>query len=154
MSDMQWDYEQPFTMEVCIAEKDTDRLGHTNNQVYLNWMEEISWQHIEAVGITWEKQEADGKAMAIRHTELDYENASYAGEQIIVATWITSCERRMTTSRAFQIVRVQDQKTLVRGRCDYVCIDLKRGKPARMPDWYEATLKSMIPESLSAASQE
>jgi acyl-CoA thioester hydrolase len=122
---MQWDYPDPFIMDITVSKDDTDRLGHTNNQVYLKWFEQISWLHIEPRGMPWSLQEELGKAMAITRTEIDYKAASYAGEALQVATWITHSDGRLLTSRGFQIIRLSDKKTLVRAKSYYACIDLK-----------------------------
>lgn len=143
---MQWDYPNPFIMDITVAEKDTDRLGHTNNQVYLKWFEEISWQHIELNGMSWQLQEKLGKAMAITRTEIDYLAASYAAEAVQVGTWITHSDGRLLTSRAFQIIRRHDQKILVRAKSFYACIDLNTGKPSRMPKVIAETLGKLTVE--------
>ena len=140
---MQWDYDDPFTMDITVAEADTDRLGHTNNQVYLKWFEQISWLHIEPRGMSWELQEKLGKAMAITRTEINYLGASYASEQLQVATWITHSDGRLLSTREFQIIRISDQKTLVRAKSAYACIDLKSGRPSRMPMEIAETLGNL-----------
>ena len=140
---MQWDYPDPFIMDITVSEGDTDRLGHTNNQVYLKWFEQISWLHIEPNGLPWSLQEELGKAMAITRTEIDYLAASYAGEQLQLGTWITHSDGRLLTTRAFQILRVSDQKTLARAQSFYACIDLKSGRPSRMPTVIADTLAKL-----------
>jgi acyl-CoA thioester hydrolase len=137
---MKWDYPNPFIMDITVAEADTDRLGHTNNQVYLKWFEDVSWQHVEPNGMPWALQEELGKAMAITRTEIDYIAASYVGEQLQLATWIISSDGRLLSSRAFQIVRPSDNKVLARAQSHYACIDLKTGRPSRMPNAISDTL--------------
>lgn len=129
-----WDRPNPYVHEVCVGQTDTDRLGHANNTAYLKWMEAASWQHIEPIGMDWAAHELSGKAMAITRTEIDYLAACYEGEVLQVATWITACDGRLSSERAFQIIRPSDGKTLVRAVCRYACIDLKSGRPVRMPE--------------------
>jgi acyl-CoA thioester hydrolase len=140
---MHWDYPDPFIMDITVSEGHTDRLGHTNNQVYLKWFEEISWQHVEPKGMPWSLQEELGKSMAITRTEIDYLAASYAGEVLNVGTWITHSDGRLLTSRAFQIIRPSDDKVLVRAKSHYACIDLRTGRPSRMPKVIAETLDSL-----------
>ncbi|WP_396588210.1 acyl-CoA thioesterase [Bermanella sp. R86510] len=142
-----WQYANPFTMDIVVSADDTDRLGHTNNQVYIKWMEEISWRHIEQHGLTWDKQTQENRAMAIHRTDIEYLQASYEGDALVMATWITSCERQLTTSRHFQCVRPADGKTIIQANSHYVSIDLKTGKPARMPKWYQQTLQQLAIET-------
>lgn len=77
-----WDYPDPFVIDHTVVKTDTDRLGHTNNQVYLKWFEDISWQHIEPEGMSWSIQKDLGKAMAITRTEIDYLAASYETDHL------------------------------------------------------------------------
>lgn len=138
MSDLSWDLPDPFTMPIRVAVEDIDRLGHTNNQVYLRWLEELSWRHVESLGFGWEAYEQHGLAMAIRRTEIDYLGACYAGDELIMGTWITDCDGRLSSERKFQLLRVEDGRTMLRAKVTYVCIELKSGKPRRMPPEYVA----------------
>lgn len=137
-TDICWDLPNPFCMDIEVQAIHMDRLGHTNNAHYLNWMEEVSWPHIESVGMGWEVQEASGKSMAIVRTEIDYIASSYAGDALIMGTWITTSDNKFQSSRQFQLVRRDNGKTLLRAVCKYVCIDLKKGKPGRMPPEFAA----------------
>ena len=128
-----WDFTLPHTYQLTVRPEDTDRLGHTNNTAYLHWMEEVSWRHIEPLGMSWHAHEEAGKAMAITRTEIDYLASAYAGDEVIIGTWITASDGRLTSERKFQIVRLADARTLVRAHCRYACIDMKTGRPSRMP---------------------
>ena len=133
MSDWQWRMADPFTMNIQVSEKDVDRLGHANNTVYLQWMEEISWAHIESVGLTWELQEELGRAMAIVHTGIDYKAAALAGDELILGTWLTEFDGKLRSGRQFQLVRPSDGRTLVEAESRHVCIDTSTQRPARIP---------------------
>ena len=141
---IEWDFPNPFIMDIQVESHETDRLGHTNNQVYLKWMEEISWLHIEPEGLPWSLQEKLGKSMAITRTEIDYVAASYVGDELQLATWITASDGRLTSTRHFQLVRPSDGKTLARANSRYACIDLESGKPARMPKEFADVLGGLV----------
>lgn len=133
MADIQWELDNPFLMNITVQADETDRLGHTNNQVYLKWLEQISWQHIESLGMDWPMHERLSRAMAITRTEIDYLASSYEADELLLATWISASDGRLTSARQFQLVRLSDQKTLIKAQSFYACIDLKSGRPARMP---------------------
>ena len=133
MADIQWDLPNPFIIRIRVQADETDRLGHTNNQVYLKWLEQISWQHIESLGMDWPMHERLSKAMAITRTEIDYLAASYEGDELILGTWISDSDKRITSKRRFQLITAKDHKTVIRAQSFYACIDLKSGRPARMP---------------------
>ena len=145
--DILWDFANPFVMDIQVEAHETDRLGHTNNQVYLKWMEEISWLHIEPEGLPWSLQEKLGKSMAITRTEIDYVAASYVGDELRLATWVTHCDGRLTSTRHFQLVRISDGKTMARANSRYACIDLQSGKPARMPKEIASVLSKLSIET-------
>lgn len=134
MSDWQWRMADPFTMNIRVAEQDVDRLGHANNTIYLQWMEEISWAHIESVGLTWELQEGLGRAMAIVRTEIDYKAAALADDDLILGTWLVEFDGKLRSRRLFQLVRPSDGRTLVEAESRHVCIDTATQRPARIPD--------------------
>lgn len=147
MTEYQWDLPEPFTMPIRVAAEDIDRLGHTNNQVYLRWMEELSWRHVEHLGCGWEAYQRLRRAMAIRRTEVDYLGASHAGDELIMATWITASDGRLHSERRFQLVAARDGRTLLRARVSYVCIDLDSGRPRRMPaEFTDFHQRALIPE--------
>lgn len=139
-----WDLPDPFTLEITVREEDTDRLGHANNVVYVRWLEDVSWAHIESLGMTWELHEATGKAMAITRTEIDYLASANAGDRLILGTWLTGFDGRFRSSRQFQLVRPADGKTLVRAVSTHACVNMKTQRPSRAPKEFA--------EILSAAS--
>lgn len=130
---VQWDLPDPFTIEITVRDDDTDRLGHANNVVYVRWLEDVSWAHIESLGMTWALHEATGKAMAITRTEIDYLMAANAGDRLLLGTWLTGYDGRFRSSRQFQLVRPADGRTLVRATSTHACVDLKTQRPSRAP---------------------
>lgn len=136
LADIDWDLPDPYTLTIDVTTDDTDRLGHANNVVYVRWLEEISWAHIESLGMTWERHQATGKAMAITRTEIDYLASANAGDRLILATWLTDFDGRFRSARQFQLVRASDGKTLVRAMSSHACVDLKSQRPTRIPAEY------------------
>ena len=130
---LNWDLPGPFTLEISVQAEDTDRLGHANNVVYIRWLEEVSWAHIESLGMTWALHEETGKAMAITHTDVDYLMSANAGDQLVLGTWLTDWDGRFRSARQFQLIRRADGKTLLRGMSTHACVDMKSQRPARAP---------------------
>jgi len=130
---IEWDLPDPFTLEIDVRAEDTDRLGHANNVVYVRWLEDVSWAHIESLGMTWELHEATGKAMAITRTEIDYLASANAGDRLRLGTWLTGYDGRFRSARQFQLVRPSDGKTLVRAVSTHACVDMKTQRPSRAP---------------------
>ncbi len=132
-TDIIWDLPDPFTIDITVRDEDTDRLGHANNVVYVRWLEDVSWAHIESLGMTWSLHEQTGKAMAITRTEIDYLAAANADDHLVLGTWLTGYDGRFRSSRQFQLVRPSDGKTLVRAVSTHACVDMKTQRPSRAP---------------------
>lgn len=134
MSDaIAWDLPGPFTMQFTVHETDVDRLGHANNVVYVRWLEDVSWAHIESLGMTWELQMEEGRAMAITRTEIDYLGSANAGEELVMGTWLVDFDGRFRSARRFQLVRCSDGRTIARAISRHACINLKTQRPSRIP---------------------
>lgn len=134
MSDaIAWQWPNPHLKRITVTDEHTDRLGHTNNVRYLEWLEAVAWDHIEALGLGWELKKQLGKAMAIVRTEIDYMAASYAGDNLILGTWITHSDFKFQSTRNFQLVRESDSKVLLQAKMQFACISLKSGKLSKMP---------------------
>lgn len=70
--------------------------------------------------------------MAIRRSEIDYLQAAYLGDHLVVGNWVTSMER-VRAARHYEIHRVADGRRLLKAKIEFVCINLDTGAPCRMP---------------------
>jgi acyl-CoA thioester hydrolase len=136
-----WDVATPFTQAVTVAESDLDRFGHTNNVVYLSWLERVAWAHSLSLGLDFDDYERLGTGCVARRHELEYLLPTFAGDELQLGTWIEACDAKFTMWRAYQIIRASDGKTILRGRTKWVCIDMKSGRIARMPAEFVAAYR-------------
>ena len=132
-----WDYPQPFIIEHTSRSDEIDGYGHINNSVYVQWMDKCVWAHCDAVGLSFEVCQKIGKGFAAIRHEIDYLNATYEGEKVQIANWVTLNDHKLRAERRFQIIRVDGWVTLLRARSKYVCTDLKSGRPCRMPEEFK-----------------
>ncbi|MEP4486122.1 MAG: acyl-CoA thioesterase [Halioglobus sp.] len=128
-----WDYPHPHTLEIDVQPEHIDGLLHTNNTVYIGWCEQVAWNHSASLGLDLERYQALNRAMAITHCEYDYLQASREGDRLIAGTWIVDWDKRLSMRRCFQIIRMSDSATLLRGDVQFVCIALDTGRPKRLP---------------------
>ncbi|MGH1372179.1 MAG: acyl-CoA thioesterase [Cellvibrionaceae bacterium] len=133
MSDFVWDYQNPFLIDVVVEASHIDGLQHVNNAVYVTWCQDAGWQHSISLGLGIEQYHQLDRAMAIRRSEYDYAQSAYLGDELKVATWLTKTDDKLSMERRFQLVRLRDGATLLRGRWDLVCIQISSGRPKRMP---------------------
>ncbi|MFZ6753571.1 acyl-CoA thioesterase [Undibacterium sp. Dicai25W] len=132
-SKINWDFPQPFTLQRIPALHDIDGLNHTNNAVYVQWCETIGWAHSESLGLSLTDYKRLDRAMAIRQAEYDYLLPSTLGEKLILATWLTDSDEKLSMQRRFQLVRESDHAVIFRAKWHLVCIEVSTGKARRMP---------------------
>lgn len=128
-----WDHPQPHTLRTRVKAEDMDGLNHTNNTVYVKWCEQVAWAHSVTLGLDLDAYQRLDRAMAITHSEYHYLQASREGQEIIAGTWIVSWDGRVTMQRQFQVIRLDDGVTLLRGAMRFACIELSSGRPRRLP---------------------
>ena len=101
-----------FQHSVPIKESDFDQLGHINNVVYLQWVQDVAEAH-------WINVSADSVLnqyiwVALRH-EIDYLKEIKPGEDIIAETFVKSMEgvksERITTIKSTQNIIKAEART-------------------------------------------
>lgn len=133
-----WDFPKPFTLHLVPRAADIDGLHHVNNAVYVHWCELVAWAHSEHLGLGIDDYQRLGRAMAIRRSEYEYLHPAFLGDEIVLSTWLTASDGKLTLERCFQLVRKNDGSTLMRGRWELVCIELNSGHARRMPEEFAA----------------
>ena len=129
-----WDYPNPFTVSIKVSNNEIDQLGHANNQVYLDWMMKAAYEHSESLGLSVHDYLSIGVAMVAKRHEINYLSATFINDNLIVGTWIATNDNRFRSMRKYQIIRMGDQKTILRAETDWVSLNIDNGKPQRMPD--------------------
>ncbi|MFT6094924.1 MAG: acyl-CoA thioester hydrolase [Pseudohongiellaceae bacterium] len=130
---MDWSYPTPFTYQQVISESDIDGLNHTNNTCYAKWCESAAWRHSRALGLDIVDYQRLDKAMALHRAEYEYYLPSYAGEELIVATWLTHNDKKLRLERQFQINNLNTGSCIMRAKWWLICVTLSTGKATRFP---------------------
>ena len=134
IANFEWDYGVPaFHRQIQVSDEHIDIMGHTNNVVYVSWLEDVAWGHSKALGLGWEKYQQLNRAMVARRHEVDYLAATFAGDDLIMGTWIVENDAKLSITRRYQLVRVGDGATVLRGCTKWVCVAIDCGKPKRLP---------------------
>lgn len=142
---MSWDYPNPFTLPLVPMAGDIDALDHTNNGTYVRWCEKIGWAHSEQLGLAVADYLRLDRAMAIRRGEYDYLLPTQLGDRLTLGTWLLPGDGKLVMERRFQLLRDDDNTTVMRGRWDLVCIEVSSGRPRRMPpEFVQAYLSAAI----------
>ncbi len=143
MNSPAWDFPEPHVLRVRVLPEHIDVMQHTNNVVYLRWLEDIAWDHSRHLGLDEVAYERLGHGMVARRHELDYLQPTFLDEEIWLATWILHADR-LSIRRAYQFLRPADGVTVFRGRTQWVCVDIKEGRVRRMPAEFQAAYRSPL----------
>lgn len=146
-----WDHAHPFLLPLRVLPEHIDLMQHTNNVIYLQWLEDIAWAHSQALGLGPAEYEAEGHGMVVRQHELNYLAATRLGEDLVLATWLVAADK-LTLTRHFQYWRPSDGMTVFRARTQYVCVDIAQGKVRRMPASFQQTYHAAIVSAVTPAS--
>ena len=148
LHDLNWDYPDPHIIEHTATDAEADGYGHINNSVYLQWLDQCVWAHCDAVKMNPGLCRELNRGFAATRHEIDYIASAYPGDRVAVANWVTLNDGRLRAERRFQIIRIDDERTLLRARSYYVCTDLTTGRPVRMPQEFKtgfSVLPSVTP---------
>jgi acyl-CoA thioester hydrolase len=125
---------------VVRADETSALVPHANNIVILGWIDRIASLHGAAAGAAREDLARQGRMWFVARHEVDYLGESFAGDEVIVATWVESIGRT-SLMRATRIARMADGKELVRAMSRWALVDLATRRPVAMP---EATRAAFI----------
>jgi acyl-CoA thioester hydrolase len=133
-----WDVPAPYVERVTVEPAHLDQFGHTNNVVYLTWLEKVAWGHSISLGLGFDAYERLNAGCVVRRHELDYLLPTFAGDELALGTWVHENDGRVSMWRRYQIIRAGDGRTVLRGQTQWVCVDVKTGRPRRMPPEFVA----------------
>ena len=132
-----WDAPSPHVLPVSVADAHIDLMRHVNNVHYLQWLEDVAWDHSIALGMSPQDYARLGHGMVVRRHELDYLVPALLGDRVLLATWIVGLDK-LSLHRRYQFVRERDGATLFRGATHFVCVDIDSGRVRRMPPEFTA----------------
>ena len=74
-----------FTLAITAAAEDIDELGHVNNAVWVQWIQQIAAAHWQAVAPV---EHVDTLVWVVTRHEIDYRGNVSAGETVTGETWV------------------------------------------------------------------
>ena len=121
-----------FKLDLTVEPHHLDGLGHVNNVIYLQWMQDAAWAHSHYLGLNLERYQALDTAMVARQHQLTYLSACYLGDELCVNTWLTKNDG-FNLYRQYEVIRVQDNQKVFDAWTHWVCVKISTGRPVRMP---------------------
>lgn len=121
-----------YTLPIQATERDIDGNGHVNNIVYVQWMQDIAIAHSDAVGCT-AATTAAGCTWVARSHHIEYLRPAFAGDRILLQTWLVDATKKSSSPRRYRMVRESDGAVLAKGETLWVFIDVQNGRPRSIP---------------------
>ena len=106
-----------------------DELGHVNNAVWVQWMEQVAVAHWRSVADPMHQE--DYFWVVVRH-EIDYLRPAFEEERITARTWAGEKPQGAKYDRHMEFVG-EDGKARVRALSWWAIIDKALGRPIRVP---------------------
>lgn len=117
-----------FTRTFVAAPEHIDELGHVNNTVWVQWIQDMATQHWDAVARPEDR--AAFFWVVVRH-EIDYRGNVSAGESVHAETWIEGPAQGAKSVRRVEFTDVGG-KRLVSAATTWAMIDRASGRLARV----------------------
>ena len=118
-----------FEHRITAKAEHIDELGHVNNAVWVQWIQEVALAHWYSVADP--AHQDDYIWVVVRH-EIDYLRAVVEDETVTGRTWVGEAAKGARFDREMEFVG-DDGKVRVRARTTWAIIDKKAGRPIRVP---------------------
>ena len=135
-----------FEYHLTVTEDEIDGQGHVNNLEYLKWMQDAAVAHSAEQGWTTQRYRDLGSGWVARTHTIDYLQPAFAGENIVVKTWISNF-KKVTSLRKYKIIRSDDAAVLATAETNWAFIGLERYIPRRIPQELFESFDLVGPES-------
>ncbi len=118
-----------FELTLTAGPEHIDELGHVNNAVWVQWIQQVAVAHWEAVAPQAHK---DAYFWVVVRHEIDYLRAAHEGDRITARTWVGNAPHGARFDRLVEFTG-EDGKVCVRSKTDWAIIDKASGRPIRVP---------------------
>lgn len=118
-----------FEKRITAQPEHIDDLGHVNNAVWVQWIQDVALSHWYSVADT--AHQDDYIWVVVRH-EIDYLRAVVEGETVTGRTWVGEAPKGAKFDRHMEFVG-EDGKVRVKAVTTWAIIDKASGRPMRVP---------------------
>jgi acyl-CoA thioester hydrolase len=118
-----------FELTFTARPEHIDELGHVNNVVWIQWIQQVAVAHWEAVA---RPEHKDSYFWVVVRHEVDYLRAAHEGDAITARTWVADAPQGARFDRFIEFVG-PGGKACVRSRTQWAIIDKALGRPIRVP---------------------
>ena len=118
-----------FDMAFTALPEHIDELGHVNNAVWVQLIQEIAVAHWHSVA---DPRHHDDYFWVVTRHEIDYLRAAFEGDRITGRTWVGEAPKGARFDRLVEFAG-PDGKLCVRAKTSWAIIDRSSGRPVRVP---------------------
>jgi acyl-CoA thioester hydrolase len=118
-----------FELTLIAGPAHIDELGHVNNAVWVQWIQQVAVAHWDSVADPAHK---DAYYWVVVRHEIDYLRAAVEGDSISARTWVGDAPQGARFDRLTEFTGA-DGKVCVRARTQWAIIDKALGRPIRVP---------------------
>lgn len=120
-----------FDLTLTVSAEHIDALGHVNNVVYVQWMQDVATAHVDAIGLGLKQYLELKHAMVAVEHQVQYRKAALEGDQLVLRTWLSDLNALYST-RQYAFYRPADQSILFTGQTKWACVEISTGRPKRL----------------------
>ncbi|ANI78024.1 MULTISPECIES: acyl-CoA thioesterase [Sphingobium] len=118
-----------YTTQITAGPEHIDVLGHVNNAVWVQWMEQVATEHWTRDAVP---EHLDAYVWVVTRHEIDYRGNVKEGETVTVRTWIPQGPRGARFDRHMEFIG-PDGKVRVAAKSTWAIIDRESGRILRVP---------------------
>ena len=121
----------PFSHTVTARAEHIDELGHVNNAVWVQWIQDLAVAHWNAAA---DPAHIDAYIWVVIRHEIDYLKPALEGDIVTGTTWIEDGPRGARFNRYMEFAD-KNGRALIRAKTTWAMIDRNTGRPSRVtPD--------------------
>ena len=117
-----------FTHTLTALPDHIDELGHVNNAVWVQWIQQVATAHWYSVSAP---EYRDAFIWVVIRHEIDYLRPALEGDEVTARTWVGDAPRGARFDRFMEFAG-QDGKALVKARTTWAMLDRATGRPQRI----------------------
>jgi len=118
-----------FELALTAGPEHIDELGHVNNAVWVQWIQQVAVAHWDSVS---SPEHRDTYYWVVVRHEIDYLRPAVEGDRLTARTWVGDAPKGARFDRFVEFTG-PDGKICVRSRTDWAIIDKALGRPIRVP---------------------
>ena len=139
------DMSSVFDLRIKVKPEHIDVLGHVNNVVYVQWMQDVASAHIETLGVGLDQYLEMKHAMVAVEHHVQYRKAAMLDDDVILRTWLYEINA-LYSFRQYAFFNAKDQSLLFTGNTKWACIEIASGRPKRMSPTFIQAYQPIDPE--------